>query len=274
MTELLNINLNKGEINSMKVVILAGGYGTRLGTITESIPKPMVPIGNYPIIWHIMKIYSHHGFNNFVLSLGYKAEVIKDYFYNQKMLNNDFTIDLDNQDIQFHPRKDNHLNWKVTLVDTGINTLKGARIKRIENYLDDVNLLTYGDGVADINLKELVKYHKKHGKTITITGVRPPSRFGEIKIDNGRLVSFQEKPQTSSGLINGGFMVFNKNLLDYLKSDENCDLEYGAFNQLAEEGEMMVYTCENQWECVDTERDLKHLNQLWDTNMAFWKVWS
>lgn len=265
--------VSKSSNPSMKVILLAGGLGTRLGNITERIPKPMVNIGGYPIIWHIMKIYSHYGFNDFILSLGYKAEVIKDYFYHQKMLNNDFTIDLSTQDVTIHPRVENNVDWKVTLVDTGLNTLKGARIKRIENYLGDINLLTYGDGVADINLRELVEFHKSHGKTITITGVRPPSRFGEIQVEKGRLLSFQEKPQTSAGLINGGFMVFNNNLLDYLSADENCDLEYGAFNKLADEGEMMVYTCENQWECVDTERDLNHLNDLWVKNKAFWKVW-
>lgn len=257
----------------MKTIILAGGFGTRLGSITGTLPKPMVKIGNYPIIWHIMKMYAHYGFKDFVLSLGYKSEVIKDYFYHQKMLNNDFSIDLSSQDITIHERQENHVDWNVTLVDTGLNTLKGARVKRIEKYLDDVNLLTYGDGVADLDIKALVSYHKKHGKTITITGVRPSSRFGEIQVENGKLMSFQEKPQTSAGLINGGFMVFNRNMLDYLSSDENCDLEYGAFNKLAEEGEMMVYTSEKNWECVDTERDLKHLNDLWDNNKAFWKVW-
>jgi glucose-1-phosphate cytidylyltransferase len=257
----------------MKIIILAGGFGTRLGNITTSIPKPMVSVGNYPIIWHIMKMYGHYGYKDFVLSLGYKAEVIKDYFYKQQMLNNDFSIDLSTQKVTILPRKENHLDWKVTLIDTGLNTLKGARIKRLEKYLDDVNMLTYGDGVADIDLKALLKFHKSHGKTITITGVRPPSRFGEIQVENGRLLSFQEKPQTSVGLINGGFMVFNKNLLKYLTTDENCDLEYGAFNKLTDEGEMMVYTHDKNWECVDTERDLKHLNDLWNKNTAFWKVW-
>ncbi len=257
----------------MKVIILAGGFGTRLGSITGMLPKPMVRIGSYPIIWHIMKIYAHYGFNEFVLSLGYKAEVIKDYFYHQQMLNNDFTIDLSSQDITIHPRNENQVDWKVTLVDTGLNTLKGARIKRLEKYLDDVNLLTYGDGVADIDINELVSFHKKHGKTITVSGVKPPSRFGEMQVDGGRLISFQEKPQTSSGLINGGFMVFNKNLLDHLSSDEDCDLEYGPFNKLAGLGEMMVFSSDKQWECCDTERDLKHLNQMWQENQAFWKVW-
>lgn len=270
MVKIANVHKND---KTVKVVILAGGFGTRLGSITERIPKPMVRVGEYPIIWHIMRMYAHYGFKDFVLSLGYKSEVIKDYFYHQEMINNDFTMDLSNQEITIHPKKENNLDWKVTLIDTGLNTLKGARIKRIEQHLGDITLLTYGDGVADIDIHKLVAFHKSHGKTITITGVRPPSRFGEIQVENGHLLSFNEKPQTSSGLINGGFMVFNRNLLDYLTPDENCDLEYGAFNLLADKDEMMVYTCENQWECVDTERDLNHLNELWAQNKAFWKVW-
>lgn len=256
----------------MKVVILAGGFGTRLGSITESIPKPMVKIGDKPIIWHIMNIYAHYGYKDFVLSLGYKAEVIKEYFYNYNTCQNDFSINLKSGNIKLHQKK-NVLDWNVTLIDTGLNTLKGARIKRLEPYLDDVNLLTYGDGVADLDIHELVKFHRSHGKTITITGVRPPSRFGEIVVKKGKLLSFQEKPQTSSGLINGGYMVFNKDLLNYLQTDESCDLEFGAFNVLAEKGELMVYTSDRQWECVDTERDLKHMNALWDNHSAFWKVW-
>lgn len=257
----------------MKTIILAGGFGTRLGTITETIPKPMVKIGEQPILWHIMKMYAHYGYNDFVLSLGYKAEVIKQYFHNYHTLQNDFTIDFSSGKEKII-RENGKLDWKVTLIDTGLNTLKGARIKRLEPYLDDVNLLTYGDGVADLNIKDLVKFHKAHGKTITITGVHPPSRFGELAVDKeGRLLEFQEKPQTSVGIINGGFMVFNKNLLDYLSTDENCDLEYGAFNELTKKGEMMVYVSEKAWECVDTERDLNHLNKVWNTNQAFWKVW-
>jgi glucose-1-phosphate cytidylyltransferase len=256
----------------MKTIILAGGLGSRLGSITETIPKPMVKIGDKPIIWHIMNIYAHYGYNDFILSLGYKAEVIKEYFYNYSIHQSDFSINLKSNVVK-QLNKKNAQDWNITLVDTGLNTLKGARIKRVEQYLDDVNLLTYGDGVADLDINKLVAFHKSHGKTITITGVRPPSRFGEISVVDGRLMSFQEKPQTSAGLINGGYMVFNKNLLEYLTVDENCDLEYGAFNTLADKGEMMVFTSENQWECVDTERDLRHLNALWDSNKAFWKVW-
>ena len=256
----------------MKVIILAGGYGTRLGNITEAIPKPMVKIGNKPILWHIMKIYASYGYKDFVLSLGYKAEVIREYFYNYNAYTNDYTINLGTKEIK-KQNSHNENDWNVTLIDTGVDTLKGARVKRIEEYLDDVNMLTYGDGVADIDITELVKFHKAHNKIITISGVYPPARFGEIIEENGRLISFEEKPQTSVGLINGGFMVFDRELLDYLSSDEKCDLEYGAFERFAEEGQIMVYKHTGKWECVDTERDLIHLNNLWKNNNAFWKKW-
>ena len=167
------------------------------------------------------------------------------------------------------------MNWNVTLIDTGLDTLKGARIKRVEQYLDDdLTLCTYGDGVADVDIDKLIAFHKSHGKMVTITGVRPPSRFGEILVnDNHQVVSFSEKPQSSTGLINGGFFVFDKRLLEYLTTDEDCDLEYGTFDKIAKMGELMVYKHTGQWECVDTERDFKHLNKLWDSNQAFWKVW-
>lgn len=256
----------------MKVIILAGGYGTRLGNITEAIPKPMVKIGNKPILWHIMKTYANYGYSDFVISLGYKAEVIKEYFYNYNAYSNDYTINLGSKEIEKHHDHEES-DWNVTLIDTGVDTLKGARVKRVEDYLDDINMLTYGDGVADINIKELVKFHKSHNKIVTISGVHPPARFGEIIEENGKLISFEEKPQTSIGLINGGFMVFDKKLLDYLTPDEKCDLEYGAFDILAEQGEIMVYKHTGKWECVDTERDLQHLNKLWNFNTAFWKNW-
>ena len=256
----------------MKVIILAGGYGTRLGNRTEAIPKPMIKIGNKPILWHIMKIYASYGYKDFVLSLGYKAEIIKEYFYNYSAYSNDYSINLGSKKIE-KIYSHNEADWNVTLVDTGVDTLKGARIKRIENYLDDVNMLTYGDGVADINIEELMKFHKSHNKIVTITGVHPPARFGEIVEENGNLISFDEKPQTSVGLINGGFMVFNKELLNYITADEKCDLEHGPFDKLVEKGEIMVYKHPDNWECVDTERDLVHLNKLWKENKAFWKIW-
>lgn len=256
----------------MKVIILAGGYGSRLGNITEAIPKPMVKIGNKPILWHIMKGYAHYGYSDFVLSLGYKAEVIKEYFYNYSAYSDDYTINLGSKKLTHH-QTHGETDWDVTLIDTGVDTLKGARIKRVEQYLDDVNMVTYGDGVSNIDINALIKYHESHGKMVTISGVHPPARFGELIEENGKLVSFEEKPQTSVGLINGGFMVFNKELLSCLSSDEKCDLEYGTFEKLAEQGQIMVYKHDGNWECVDTERDLVHLNKLWDEGNAFWKVW-
>jgi len=257
----------------MKVVILAGGWGTRLGQQTEDIPKPMVSIGNKPVLWHIMKIYSYYGFNEFIISLGVKAHVIKNYFVHYESYNDNFSIDMETQNIKYHSNH-NEKDWKVTLVDTGLNTLKGARIKRLEEYLDDdINMVTYGDGVADININNLVEFHKSHGKTITITGVHPPARFGELIEKEGQVVSFEEKPQTSIGIINGGFMVFNRNLLDYLSKDENGDLEIGPLEHLAKEGQVMIHKHNGNWECMDHERDVVHLNHLWNTNKAFWKVW-
>jgi len=257
----------------MKVIILAGGYGTRLGNITETIPKPMVKIGGKPIIWHIMKIYSTAGYNDFIISLGYKGEVIKEYFFNYNIYSNDFTTNTNTGEVTISANEISE-NWNITLVDTGLNTLKGARVKRIDKYLeDDTNMITYGDGVADINISDLVKFHKSHNKIVTITGVNPPSRFGEIIEKDNKLISFKEKPQASDGLINGGFIVFNKELLNYLTVDSMCELEYGPFEKLASENQIMVYKLDGNWECVDNERDLLHLNHLWDQNKGFWKVW-
>ncbi len=257
----------------MKTLILAGGYGSRLGNIAENTPKPMVTIGGRPILWHIMKIYSFFGFNDFVILLGYQGVKIKEYFFNYHMMNNDFTINLADNRISY-PDENNVEKWKVTLVDTGIDTLKGGRIKRAEKYLgDDVNMLTYGDGVADINIDKLLEFHRRHGKMLTLTGVRPPSRFGELVIKDHQVLSFEEKPQISSGMINGGFMVFNKKLLSHLTTDKDCDFEFGVLEDLAKQGEVMVYEHHGFWECVDTERDLKHLNKLWDQNKAKWKLW-
>jgi glucose-1-phosphate cytidylyltransferase len=257
----------------VKTLILAGGYGSRLGNLAENIPKPMVAIGTKPILWHIMKIYSHFGFNDFVILLGYQGVKIKEYFFNYHMMNNDFTINLADNRISY--AGENKIEkWKITLVDTGIDTLKGGRIKRAEKYLeDDVNMLTYGDGVADVDIKELLEFHRSHGKILTLTGVRPPSRFGELLISNGQVLSFEEKPQISSGMINGGFMVFNKKLLPHLTPDKDCDFEFGVLEDLVKQGEIMVYEHRGFWECVDTERDLKHLNKLWQENKAAWKLW-
>jgi glucose-1-phosphate cytidylyltransferase len=255
----------------MKVIILAGGYGTRMGVLSEAIPKPMIEVGCKPILWHVMKLYAAQGFSDFVLALGYKSDMIKDYFYHYKSTS-DFTVSTKTGSIQHHG--ETLEDWNVTCVDTGLNTLKGARIKRIQDYLDDeVNLLTYGDGVADIDLSALVKFHKSHGKILTLSGVRPPSRFGEIKHDDGKVISFEEKPQTSEGLINGGFMVFNKELFDYLSEDEKCDFEHGPVEVLAKKGDVMVYKHDGNFECADTIREIQHLNKMWNENTAFWKVW-
>jgi len=257
----------------LKVIILAGGWGTRLGHLTELIPKPMVKIGNKPILWHIMKIYSHYGFKEFVICLGVKADIIKDYFYHFNTRNNDFSIDLSNRTIEYYNKED-ETDWKVTLVDTGLNTLKGGRIKRVEKYLDpDNNMVTYGDGVADIDIQKLVEFHKSHEKLMTVTGVHAPARFGEIIEKEGVIKSFKEKPQTSVGLINGGFMVFNNKCLDLLTPDEDCGFERGIIEDLTAKSEVMVYKHKGNWECMDHERDVEHLNKLWKINDAFWKVW-
>ncbi len=257
----------------MKLVILAGGFGTRLGELTNIIPKPMVKIGNQPVLWHIMKIYAHYGIKDFIICLGYKAEIIKDYFLHYEYKCRDFTIDLSNANVEFHNKHDEP-DWRVTLVDTGLNTLKGGRLKRIAHYLeDDINLLTYGDGVSDINIQQLIAHHEKTDKMVTISGVHPPARFGELIADGDILSSFEEKSQTSQGLINGGFMVFNQTLLDHLTRDEDCDLEAGVLDKLAREGDIAVYRHQGLWACMDHERDVKYLNQLWESGNAFWKVW-
>ena len=257
----------------MKTLILAGGYGSRLGNIAENIPKPMVMIGGKPILWHIMKTYSFYGFNDFVILLGYQGVKIKEYFFNYHMINNDFTINLADNSMTY-TGKNNVEKWTVSLVDTGIDTLKGGRIKRAESYLEEgIDMLTYGDGVSDVNIKKLLEFHRSHGKMLTLTGVRPPSRFGELVIKDRKVLSFEEKPQISSGIINGGFMVFNKELLSHLRPDKDCDFEFGVLEDLAKKGEVMVYEHTGFWECVDTERDLNHLNKLWNENKASWKVW-
>ncbi len=259
----------------MKAVILCGGKGTRLREETEVRPKPLVEIGGKPILWHIMKIYSSFGIKEFVLCLGYKGDMIKDYFYNYNVISNDFTIELNGKkDIVYHNVSD-ELDWKVTLVDTGLETLKGARIKKIQKYIgsDESFCLTYGDGVADVDIDKLLAFHKEHGKTATLTGVRPPSRFGDLVVDNGKVNSFTEKPQASAGLINGGFFVLNRNIFEHLTEDEKCDFEFGALEELASNGELMVYQHKGSWECMDTLRETEHLNNLWKSGKAFWKGW-
>jgi glucose-1-phosphate cytidylyltransferase len=259
----------------MKVVILCGGMGTRLKEETEYKPKPMVEIGEKPILWHIMKIYAHCGIKDFVLSLGYKGEMIKDYFYNYDILSNDFTIEFGNEkNIEIH-RNNAEQGWRITLADTGDKTLKGARLKRVQKYInDDQFMMTYGDGIANVDIKNLLKFHRNHGKIATVTGINPASRFGELKIKGNQVESLSEKPKNGNGLINGGFFVFNRDVFDYVSADEDCDLEIGPLENIAAEGQLMVYKHTGFWACMDTIRDTEYLNRLWREGQAAWKVWN
>ena len=261
-------------MNKIKVVILCGGRGTRLREETEVRPKPLVDVGDRPILWHIMKIYSHYGFKDFVLCLGYKGELIKEYFLNYGAMNNDFTINLGNRDkIQFHNA---HLekDWNVTLVNTGIGTQTGSRIKRVEKYIDsDIFMVTYGDGVGNVNINKLLAHHKANKKIGTVTGVHPPSRFGELLAKGGKITGFNEKPQVQEGYINGGFFVFNKEFFSRLEDDENSCLERKPLEELTRDGELFMYKHDGFWQCMDTQRELDILNDLWKNKKAPWRLW-
>lgn len=261
--------------NDIPVVILCGGEGTRMREETEFKPKPLVEIGGMPVLWHIMKIYASYGYKDFILALGYKGHMIKQFFYDYHVMNNDFTIDFGRENALTRYGH-NKIDWRVTLVDTGPKTLKGGRIKRLEPFIGNRErfLMTYGDGVANVNIDTLMAYHLDHGKTATLTGVRPPSRFGDIIIENGRVTEFSEKSQTSTGgIINGGFFVLERRIMDYLTADEHCDFEFGPLEHVVRDGELMVHEHSGQWECMDNVRDVNHLNKLWQNNNAFWKVW-
>lgn len=254
----------------MKVIIMCGGKGTRLREETAFKPKPMVEIGPRPVLWHIMSIYARYGFKDFVLPLGYKGAVIKQYFAEYKLHNTDFTVDLASGSVTPHST-DCPTDWRVTLCDTGEDTLKGARIKRVAKHIDtDRFMVTYGDGVADIDLDKLIKFHKDSGKMGTFTGVRMPSRFGTVKTDpQGNILSWEEKPVLDE-YINCGFFVFKREFLDYLSEDEDCDLEKEPMQRLAAEGQLSMYAHPGQWQCMDTLRDSQKLNELWDKGKAFW----
>lgn len=253
----------------MKVIIMCGGKGTRLREETSVKPKPMVEIGGKPVLWHIMNIYSRYGYNDFILPLGYRGEVIKQYFNDYYIRNSDFTVDLGNGNIVSHPR--HHENWRVTLCDTGQETQKGGRIKRVAKYIDTENfMVTYGDGVADIDLAKLVEFHTISGKIGTFTGVKMPSRFGTVRTDaSGSILSWEEKPVLDE-YINCGFFVFKRSFLDYLSEEESCDLEKEPLQKLASQGQLSMYKHPGQWQCMDTLRDSIFLNQLWDSGKAFW----
>jgi len=257
------------------VVILCGGLGARLREETEFMPKPMVKIGNRPILWHIMKIYAQYGFTKFILCLGYKGELIKEYFYHYEVMNSDVTITLgSNNGFKAHNSHDEH-DWEITLCNTGDDALKGARLKRIEKYIDaDQVMVTYGDGVADIDIGQLFEYHKAHGKMATVTGVRPKFlRFGELDVREDQVIQFSEKPEYTGNYVNGGFFVFDRVLFDYLEDRDDCDLEVGALDQISRQGELIVYKHNTFWACMDTIRDVEYLNNLWNNNQALWKIW-
>ena len=252
----------------MKVIILAGGYGSRLSEYTDKIPKPMVTIGSRPIIWHIMRTYASFGYNDFYLALGYKAELIKDYFLHYRSLNTDFTVDLSNGKVESHQADET--DWRVTLVDTGLETMTGGRIKRLKKFIgNEPFMLTYGDGVANIDIDALLKFHKSHGKMVTLTAVRPSARFGDLDFDGNRVISFEEKPQLHEGWINGGFFVCQPELLDYIDND-NQMLEREPLKRVVNDGELMAYKHEGFWHCMDTRRDYDLLKSLWESDAPPW----
>jgi glucose-1-phosphate cytidylyltransferase len=257
------------EKSAITVVILCGGRGTRLVEETEYRPKPMIRIGELPILVHIMNIYSAFGFRRFVLPLGYKGEMIKDYFLNFDYYTNDFTLDLASQKaITPHSRR--HPDWRITLANTGLETLTGGRIKRIEPYIEgETFMVTYGDGVADIDLDRLLAHHRKLGRLATVTGVHPMTRFGELEVEDGLVREFREKVQVKTGMINGGFFVFQRGVFDYLT--DSCSLERAPLENLARDGQLAIYPHEGFWHCMDTYRDMENLNQLWASSQAPWK---
>ncbi len=256
----------------MKVVILAGGLGTRLSEETTVVPKPMVEIGGRPILWHIMKMYAAHGFEEFVVALGYKGDAIKRYFLAFQALDGGLTVDLATREVTRHGPPTG--NWKIHLIETGLDTMTGGRVRRLQPRLEgDPFLLTYGDGVADIDLRALVKFHRDHGRLATVTAVRPPARFGGLAFDTaGRVTDFIEKPQIGEGWINGGFMVLEPGVFRYLEDDRSI-LESDALERLAADGQLMAYRHDRFWQCMDTLRDKRQLEALWDGGAAPWKLW-
>jgi len=256
----------------MKVVILCGGQGTRLREETEFRPKPMVEIGGKPILWHIMKIYAAHGFKDFVLALGYKGEQIKDYFLNYDLRNSDFSVELGSKRITTHAASHDEQDWRVTLADTGLATMTGGRVARLRPYLGrEPFMLTYGDGLADVDLGELVRFHRERGRTATVTAVHPVARFGDMDLAGDLARSFHEKSQARAW-INGGFFVLEPEIFDYVKGDD-CVLETEPMERLASAGQLAVYRHSRYWQCMDTLRDQQVLNETWAAGSAPWQVW-
>ncbi|WP_158904931.1 glucose-1-phosphate cytidylyltransferase [Rectinema subterraneum] len=257
----------------MKVVILAGGYGTRISEESDLKPKPMIEIGGKPILWHIMKIYSHYGFNDFIICCGYKGYVIKDYFHHYYMHQTDITIDLEKNLVQFHAS--NSEPWRVTLVDTGLNTMTGGRIKRIQSFVGNESfMLTYGDGVSDIDILSLLDFHKKNKRLATLTAVQPSGKFGALGIDNqNAVIQFQEKPKGDGAWINGGFFVCEPGIFDYIRSGDETIWERQPLEDLSRDGQLRAYKHEGFWQPMDTLRDKNELERLWSSGKAPWKVW-
>jgi glucose-1-phosphate cytidylyltransferase len=260
---------------AIKAVILCGGQGTRIRGVADDLPKPMIPIGNQPVLWHIMQLYSRHGVNDFVLCLGHKGAAIKDFFLNYRALSSDFTIGLgDRESIEFHGSVEE--DWRVTLADTGELSQTGTRLFRVRKYLADNELFyfTYGDGVADIDICELIAFHRAHGRIATVTGVRPPGRFGVMRTDRDTGISvvrdFMEKPQTEQGWINGGFFVLDQRVWDYVSDDEGLIFEREPLQRLAQDGQLVMYEHDGFWQPMDTYREWKLLNELWGSGNAPW----
>lgn len=256
----------------MKVVLLAGGFGTRISEESQYKPKPMIEIGDMPILWHIMKTYSSYGFDEFIICAGYKQHVIKQWFADYFLHTSDITFDFTkgNQMIIHDAHAE---NWKVTVVDTGLHTMTGGRLKRIRKYLgDEPFFMTYGDGVADVDIPATLQFHKSHGKLATMTAIRPESRYGMIDMVNGQVNSFREKSQSDVGWINGGFMVLDPKVLDYIDGDADM-FERAPMERLAEDGQLMCYCHEGFWQCMDTLRDKQKLESLWESGKAPWKLW-
>lgn len=257
----------------MKTVILCGGFGMRIRDVSDNLPKPMIPIGSQPILWHIMEYYAHWGHKEFILCLGHKGDVIRDFFLNYETHTRDFTITLGKDKSISYGGKHLEADWKITLADTGLNALTGARVKRVQKYLnrEENFMLTYGDGVGDVSLKDLVQFHLSHKKILTVTGVRPPGRFGELRADsNKRVIEFNEKSQATEGRISGGFFVCRKELFDYLDSRENLEFEKEPIKKLVSEGQMMMYEHNGFWQPMDTYRDYLFLNSLYEKGEAPW----
>ena len=253
----------------MKVILLAGGFGSRLSEYTEAIPKPMVAVGGRPIVWHIMRTYAHFGHKDFYLALGYRAEIIKEYFLHYRSMNADFSVDLTTG--RMTPHQTDAADWRVTLVNTGLESMTGGRVKRMQRFIgNETSMLTYGDGVADIDLERLLAFHRSHGKMVTVTAVHPGARFGELEITGDRVDSFQEKPQTKQGWVNGGYFVIEPEFFDLIAGDATI-LEREPLEQAAKMGELMAFRHEGFWQCMDTKRDLDALENLWQSGQAPWR---